>query len=78
MARGKTLRIISGAEATVVWTPDRWALNNQVGTVECDGLNLWFADLSTSELLSASIVEFTFFWKANQHWEGRNWQVAID
>ena len=78
MARGKTLRIIIGAEATVVWTADRWATNNQVDPVQCDGLNLWFADLFTAELLSASILEFTFFWKAAQNWEGRNWQTVID
>jgi glucoamylase len=78
MARGMTLRIIIGAAATIVWTADQWATNNQVDTVQCDGLNLWFADLSTSELLSASIIEFTFFWKAAQHWEGRNWQIGID
>lgn len=78
MARGQTLRIITAAEATIVWTADQWETTNQTNTVECGGLNLWFADLPTAELPSTSTVQFTFFWKAAQHWEGGNWQVGID
>jgi hypothetical protein len=33
--------------------------------------------LATGKLPSGTVVEFTFFWKADQRWEGRNWQVAI-
>jgi glucoamylase len=78
MARHKTLRLITAAEATIVWTADHWVTTNQAETIDCDGLSLWFADLSTDQLPGASIVEFTFFWRAAQRWEGRNWQIGID
>jgi hypothetical protein len=38
---------------------------------------IWFGDLATSKLASGAMVEFTFFWRADQRWEGRNWQVTI-
>jgi len=40
-------------------------------------LNLRFVDLPTMELPTNSLVEFTFFWKNDQRWEGRNWQITI-
>jgi glucoamylase len=73
----KTLRIIVGAPATVVWSADSWATTNRSDTLACPGLNLQFVDLPTNTLASGRVVEFTFFWTADQRWEGRNWQIAI-
>lgn len=74
---GKTLRIILGADASLRWSADGWA---GAGTLEATNhgrLGLWFADLPTADLPPGAVVAFTFFWKAAQRWEGRNFSVAI-
>jgi glucoamylase len=78
MPTRKILRIIVGAEATIVWSGDRWVTTNQSGTAEVNGLNLWYADLPTEGLAIDAIVEFTFFWTEGRRWEGRNWQISIN
>ena len=77
MPQGKTLRIIVPAEATVVWTIDGWKQTNQSEANYVNGLNLWFVDLPTAELAGKSQVEFTFSWKHDQRWEGRNFRVQV-
>jgi glucoamylase len=44
MPRGKILRMILAAEATVVWSTDGWIHTNQLDTTVESELNLWFAD----------------------------------
>jgi glucoamylase len=78
LSHQKILRIIVAAEATIVWSADHWATANKSDTMNRTGLNLWFADLGTKDLPNGSIVEFTFFWKDTQSWEGRNWQIDIE
>ena len=77
VGRGKILRIILSAEATIVWSTDDWARTNQSDTIHESGLNLWFADFATAELPVGSVISFTCFWKRDQRWEGRNWQVSV-
>src|SRR5947207_1114292 len=77
MPRGKILRILLAAEATVVWSTDDWARTNRTDTIHESGLNLWFADFPTAEWVRGSVIAFTCFWKRDQRWEGRNWQVSV-
>jgi glucoamylase len=77
MGRGKILRIILAAEATIVWSTDAWARTNESDTTHERGLNLWFADFPTAELLAGSVFEFSFFWKRDQRLQGTNWQVQF-
>src|SRR5262245_56364017 len=77
MPRGKILRILLAAEATIVWSTDDWAHTNRTDTIHETGLNLWFADFPTAELPVRSGIAFTCFWKRDQRWEGRNWQVSV-
>ena len=77
VGRGKILRIILSAEATIVWSTDDWARTHQSDTTHESGLNLWFADFATAELPVGSVISFTCFWKRDQRWEGRNWQVSV-
>jgi glucoamylase len=77
MPRRKILRVILAAEATITWTADAWATQNSQEMTINETFELWFADLTTGELPSGTVVEFTFFWKMDQRWEGRNWQVTI-
>ncbi len=75
--RGKILRIILPAEATLVWSTDGWSRTNRNETTHQPELNLWFADFPAAKWPVGSAFEFTCFWKADQRWQGRNWQVSI-
>jgi glucoamylase len=75
--QGNVLRIILTAEATIIWSADNWASTNSVDTTNNSTLNLWFADLATEKCLDGTTIEFTFFWKQDQHWEGKNYSVAV-
>jgi glucoamylase len=74
----QTLRLIVVADATVIWSTNAWANTNRTDATQIRVLNLWFADLPTQNCVEGSTIEFTFFWKAAQHWEGRNYSVAVD
>ncbi len=77
MSLGKILRIIVTAEATVVWSANDWASTNSVDTTNNSTLDLWFADLPTEKCPGGTMIEFTFFWKQDQRWEGRNYAVVV-
>src|SRR5579859_142735 len=74
---GKILRLIVEADATIVWTANGWATTNQTDATPVSALNLWSADLPTGDCPAGSVIEFTFFWKEAQRWEGRNYSVAV-
>jgi len=77
VARGKILRIILAAEATIVWSTDGWVRTNKSETTHESGLDLWFADLPTTEWPVGSVLSFTCFWKSDHRWQGHNWQVGV-
>jgi glucoamylase len=77
MPRGKTLRLILDAQATIVWSADGWTHTTRTETMHETALNLWYADFSTGDWAVGSKFTFTFFWTAMQRWEGHNWEVAI-
>jgi glucoamylase len=77
MPHGKTLRVILAAEATVVWSDDHWKNTKKSDTSGINALNLWFVDFPIKTMPDGSVIEFTFFWKEAQRWEGRNYSVAI-
>jgi glucoamylase len=78
MSQGKILRLIVAADATILWSANAWASTNRVDTANNSALNLWFADLSTEDRPDGSVIEFTFFWKEAQRWEGRNYSVTVN
>jgi glucoamylase len=77
MAYGKTLRIIVATDATIVWSANDWASTNKAETAHIGALNVWYVDLPTVACPDGSTIQFTFFWKEAQRWEGRNYSVAI-
>jgi glucoamylase len=77
VSRGKILRIILAARATVVWSTDGGARTNLLDTIHESRLNLWFADFPPADWPGGSLLTFTLFWKRDQRWEGRDWQVSI-
>jgi glucoamylase len=77
VSHGKILRIILFAEATIVWSTNDWASTQQLDTTHESELTLWFADFPTAEWPRGSVLAFTFFWKRDQRWEDRKWQVNV-
>jgi glucoamylase len=74
---GKILRIILAAETTIVWSTDNWARTNKTDTIRQEGISLWFADFPTADWPPGSVFAFTLFWKRDQRWENRNWQIDV-
>jgi glucoamylase len=74
---GRILRLIVAADATIVWSANHWAGTKRADTTPVSALNLWFADLLTEGCPEGSVIEFTFFWKEAQRWEGRNHSVTV-
>jgi glucoamylase len=56
---------------------DGWADTHTVETTMDKILHLWFTDSPTAALPDGSKIEFTFFWKDHQNWQGRNYLVAV-
>ena len=77
MSRGKILRIILAEEASIIWSTDDWQRTNESQTIHQEKLNLWFADFPTAEWPVGSVFAFTIFWKRDQRWENRNWQISV-
>jgi glucoamylase len=77
MPQGKTLRLVTLARADVVWSSTGWREVHSAGMTQDATLGLWFADLSTAKVPAGARIEFTFFWKEAQRWEGRNFETAV-
>ena len=76
--RKKILRVILADAAAIIWSADQWATTNNMETARNEALNLWSADFATENLPQGAVLEFTFFWKKTQRWEGRNFAVTIE
>ena len=74
---GKILRLILATEATVVWSDDHWKTTRKSDSAGIKSLDLWFADFPTKTMPDGSVIEFTFFWREAQRWEGRNYAVSV-
>jgi glucoamylase len=74
---GQILRLVVGVEATVTWSADGWANVHKTATTHVDGLSVWFVDLPTETCSDGRVIEFTFFWKQAERWEGKNYAVTI-
>jgi len=77
MPRGKILRLVVAAEATILWSADRWANQVQTALTREESLRLWYADLPTETLSTGAVVEFTFLWDSGRRPEPRKWEVTI-
>ena len=77
MPAGKTLRLILADQAALIWSDDNWTKTSTVEATRNNALDLWSADLPTGKLGGTSVIEFTFFWKSTQRWEGRNYSVTV-
>jgi glucoamylase len=74
---GQIVRLIVAADATVSWSSDGWVSTHQTAAVAVGTLNLWFVDLPTEAAPPGATIEFTFFWKEAQRWEGNNFTITV-
>jgi len=77
MPRGKKLRILLLEPATVQWSFDNWQTKEDSQSEE-SGWNLQRVDLPTEVLTPGRQITFTFHWKNDGRWEGRDYQVAVE
>jgi glucoamylase len=77
MPPGQILRLIVAADTTILWSTNDWASTNKAEATHISALNVWFANLPTENCSDDSVIEFTFFWKAAQRWEDRNYSVVV-
>jgi glucoamylase len=75
--RGKTLRLMIAAQATARWTCDSWRTVGDLDTKPSGLPELQYVDLPTANLPTGTFVEWTFHWRADNHWENRNFQAQI-
>jgi glucoamylase len=76
MPRRQTLRVEVLAPATVHWSSDDWTTIHDTPTRDT-GFGLHTAELPTRHLTPGSIIRFTFFWPGADHWEGRDFAIAV-
>jgi glucoamylase len=62
ISKGKGLRMILPAPATVLWSLDGWKTTTQRETSDA-GIGCWFVDFAADEIRSAPKIAFTFQWK---------------
>jgi len=77
MPRGKKLRILLLEPATVQWSFDNWQTKEDSQSEE-SGWNLQRVDLPTEILTPGRQITFTFHWKNDGRWEGRDYQVTVE
>ena len=74
--QGKTLRIILLSPALVHWSIDGWKTSHDTETRDT-GVGIHVLDLPTASLPPGSQAAFTFYWAAENRWEGTDFTVAI-
>ena len=73
---GKTLRLETPSPARVHWGVDGWHHVRDVETRDTQ-LGIHVADLPTSGLSPGQSLQFTFYWIADDRWEGNNFAVTF-
>jgi glucoamylase len=77
MRAGRTLRIELLAAARVRWGTDGWQREQDVETADT-GLGVHIVDLDTRALVPGSGVDFTFYWRDDERWEGVDFRIGVE
>jgi glucoamylase len=72
VAPGSVLRILTRAPFRLVWSADDWQTTHDTPSSSTVGFE--YVDIGVAADQRAPI-RFTFFWTADQRWEGRNYEV---
>ncbi len=76
MPVGKVLRIEVLKPALIHWSADDWKNSFDIEARDM-GLGFFTSDLPTSRLQAGGTVKFTFYWKDEKRWEGKDYEVGI-
>jgi glucoamylase len=74
---GYTLRVEVFAKARVHWTTDNWQKTHDNPTTDTQ-LGVHYVDLASDAVESGGTLQFTFHWTDSDHWEGTNYEVAVE
>ena len=76
MPAGAGLRVETLADAVVHWSLDHWqTVHDAVARDTTLGVHV--TDLETKYLVSGDRVDFTFYWPAEDRWEGVDFVVEV-
>jgi glucoamylase len=75
--RNKTLRIVLLVPGRVHWSVDGWKTSHDTYTRDT-GLGTHVLDLPTASLTAGGQADFTFFWPAENRWEGTDYTVTVE
>jgi glucoamylase len=77
MREGKALRLEVLAPARVRWSTDRWHTVEEADTRDTTP-GVFLADIPTEHLTGDATVDFTFYWRESQRWEGTVFSVSVE
>ena len=75
--RNKTLRIVLLTPGRVHWSVDGWKTSHDTDARDT-GLGIYTLDLPTASLPVGAKAVFTFFWPAENRWEGKDYVVTVE
>jgi glucoamylase len=76
LVAGQRLRLELLAPATVRWSSDHWQQTTET-EAKARGLGVYVADLPTSNLAPGAQLSFTFYWPAEDRWEGVDYTLDV-
>jgi glucoamylase len=76
IAAGHTLYVMLRGPARVHWGVDGWTRCADCETKDT-GLGVYVAELATANLKAGQTIQFTFYWRERQVWEGADYDVLV-
>ncbi|MGA2232253.1 MAG: glycoside hydrolase family 15 protein [Tepidisphaeraceae bacterium] len=76
-AAGRRLRIELLSPAVIHFSTDHWVNPQDIQTRDT-GIGLHVADLPTSEMEPGEKLSFTFRWREDNRWEGKDFQLDVE
>jgi len=76
LQRGTRLRLEVLVPATIHWSTDHWKHTHDINTRD-SRLGMYVVDLPTDQLPVGSSVQFTFYWRETQKWEGTDFAANV-
>ena len=76
LPQGRKLRFLLPAPALVRWSLDNWTTSRDNESAD-SGWNVQCADLPTDGLPTGQKIIFTFQWKSDGRWEGRDFTIVV-
>lgn len=76
IAPDKTLRFFLPAPARVRWSHDEWSTEKECETHDST-LGVHVAELPTGSFKQGATLRFTFYWLAEERWEGGDYTIEV-